>query len=101
MRRRSAFIEADDVAVPSDDWRRMGQEAYLAGKAFRRRSYEPFRPGWDHDHCEFCSRKFFVGAGGHAEDLAKGFATEDAYHWVCEPCFEDFREELAWTVVVP
>ena len=30
--------------------------------------------------------------------LHEGYTTTDDYHWICEPCFEDFREQFKWTV---
>lgn len=30
----------------------------------------------------------------------RGYVTaDDAYHWLCEQCFADFREKFNWTVV--
>ncbi|MBL8856968.1 MAG: hypothetical protein JNL28_00470 [Planctomycetes bacterium] len=78
-----------------DDWRRHGQERYLIGVRLVARTYAVYSPHWDHDHCEFCSEPFSL----HEGDLSEGYATEDAYRWVCAPCFEDFRGELKWTVV--
>lgn len=78
----------------SDDWRRRGQERFLKGKQLSLRAYEPPRPDWDHDHCAFCTRKLSRDEG----DLHRGFATEDARHWVCEDCFADFRAEMQWIV---
>lgn len=56
------------------------------------RTYRPFRPDWEHDHCEFCGAKF----SSEEDDLHSGFSTEDGYHWVCPSCFQDFREEFGW-----
>jgi len=75
-----------------DDWRRQGQEEYLLGVRLTHKAYTPYRPGWEHDHCEFCGNKFSLREG----DLKRGYATDDNYRWVCEPCFEDFREEFRW-----
>ena len=80
--------------VDPDDWRRQGQERFLAGRAWRFRAYESPRPSWDHDHCEFCGGKFSLAK----EDLHSGYVTTDDQHWVCSPCFEDFREEMRWGV---
>jgi hypothetical protein len=30
--------------------------------------------------------------------LHEGYATQDDYHWICERCFEDFREQFRWTL---
>jgi len=78
----------------SDDRRRQGQERYVLGRQWASRSFRPYHEGWDHDHCEFCGEKFSQVEG----DLHQGFVTLDNYHWVCERCFADFREEMKWTV---
>ena len=52
--------------------------------------YSSFREGWDHDHCEMCGAKF----GRTKGDLRYGYVTSDDYHWVCETCFADFRDEM-------
>lgn len=78
----------------ADDWRRQGQERFLKGVKLIERDYQPYRPGWDHDHCEFCGAKFSPQEG----DLKKGYSTEDGYHWICHPCFNDFKDEFNWDV---
>ncbi len=82
--------------MPPDDWRRTGQERYLTGATFFARRYRPRRPGWDHDHCEFCGAKFASNEG----DLDSGYTTADEYRWVCARCFADFRDEFGWSVGV-
>ena len=76
------------------DWRIQGQERYLSGVKLQRKSYSPYREGWDHDHCEFCGRKLSLMSG----DLSHGYVTLDNYHWVCDDCFADFQEAFGWTV---
>ena len=80
--------------VAQDDWRRQGQEKYLTAVKLVMRDYSPYRPGWEHDHCEFCGEKFSKDNG----DLDEGYSTEDGYHWICEKCFNDFRDEFSWLV---
>lgn len=75
------------------DWRLQGQEKYLKDLMLFHRNYEPCRAGWDHDHCEFCGAKFWLIEDGV---LKSGYATGDNYHWICEPCFADFREMFSW-----
>jgi hypothetical protein len=77
-----------------DDWRMMGQERYLAGRILHRRAYRRWREDWDHDHCEFCARKF--SELNDPEHLREGWTTEDGYHWVCDRCYADFRERFEW-----
>lgn len=67
----------------------------MKARTLRWQQYAAYRPGWDHDHCEFCGTKLSAGEG----DLHEGYVTQDGYHWVCENCFEDFRDEFEWRVV--
>ena len=81
------------------DWRLQGQARYLQGVNLVHRQYRryPGNPDWDHDHCEFCGSKFMVE--DYPEVLHQGYTTEDDYHWICDPCFADFREMFNWQVV--
>lgn len=79
------------------DWRLTGQAAYLTGAVLCRRPYRRYREGWDHDHCEFCFAKF-AEPGPLPDALHEGYATLDAYRWICPTCFEDFRERFGWTL---
>ena len=76
------------------DWRLQGQEKYLAGVVLVRKRYRKRSETWEHDHCAFCWRTFSESAG----DLNEGYTTEDEYHWICESCYEDFKETFRWTV---
>lgn len=80
--------------VSAPDWRRQGQEGYLLGKELQFLPYAPYRPGWEHDHCEFCGRKI----GLTSDALHEGYCTLDLYHWICAPCFSDFSAEFGWSV---
>lgn len=82
------------MAVDDDDWRLDGQEQELQGVTLFDRVYHAPRPDWDHDHCAFCWAKFMEGS--YPETLQRGWTTADEYHWVCPPCFEDFRERFQW-----
>jgi hypothetical protein len=31
--------------------------------------------------------------------LQEGYATEDNYRWICEECFEDFKDLFDWKVM--
>ena len=77
------------------DWRLQGQEKFLKGVKLVRQVYMPDRPGWEHNHCEFCSRNFSLAEG----DLHEGYATIDRYHWICEQCYEDFKDKFNWRLV--
>ena len=80
-----------------DDWRLTGRQAFLADATLEWTDWQPQRPDWDHDHCEFCRTKF---AGPESPDsLHVGFATPDRYHWVCRQCVSDFRSRFGWLLV--
>lgn len=87
----SSSIEENSM---SGDWRLQGQERFLKGAVLTWRSYSPYREDWEHDHCEFCGRKFSMSPG----DLRAGYATENRYHWICEDCFHDFAKQFEWIV---
>jgi hypothetical protein len=74
------------------DWRLTPGHERLRGERFVRKPWHASRVGWDHDHCEFCWRKF---PDDEPEGwTAAGPAGEPDYHWVCDACFADFREPL-------
>lgn len=77
------------------DWRLQGQEAYLNDVNLCWGKYYPYRKGWDHDHCEFCGKKFSMSGSG----LTEGYKTMDSYHWICKECFDDFKKDFSWSVV--
>lgn len=81
------------------DWRLQGQEQYLAGVTLVHRCYRqnPTNPDWDHDHCEFCWKTFALV--DEPDVLHQGYATEDDYRWICEPCFDDFADLFGWKVI--
>ena len=75
--------------VDSSDWRLQGQEKYLKDKTLHFIKYSDRKTKTDHDHCEFCSAKF---SDNDIDDLHTGFSTLDDYRWICETCFNDFKE---------
>jgi hypothetical protein len=81
------------------DCRIMGQEKYLKSVKLIRRKYRPNpkNPKGDHDHCSFCWAKFCLNE--HGDYLKEGYTTLDDYYWICDTCFEDFKELFNWEVV--
>jgi hypothetical protein len=74
--------------VDINDWRLQGQEKYLKGEILFYKQYADRKTETNHDHCEFCLVTFSDTSG----DLKEGYTTEDDYRWICDQCFEDFRE---------
>lgn len=62
------------------------------------RSWHETRPGWDHDHCEFCWAKF-MDRDDVEDVLREGYTTADEYWWVCAVCANDFAARLQLTLV--
>ena len=75
----------------NNDWRLANQINYLHKKHLQRIRFKHFKPGWDHEHCEFCSARIDA-------DDNEAYTTEDKYYWICEECFNDFKDMFEWTV---
>jgi hypothetical protein len=97
-----------------DDWRRMHEEQFLTGLAFAWRRYQAFSGNWEHEHCEFCFKKFLDAS--YADWMRAALSEKpDEYaaagytnlrhgdvpagrHWICVDCFSDFLPEYRWEV---
>ena len=78
-----------------EDWRLFKQqEKYMYGILLIKQPYKPQNKNNDHDHCEFCMNKFGFGI----DDLHYGYSSEDRSIWVCEQCYEDFKNKFKWKV---
>jgi hypothetical protein len=87
--------------IDNHDWRLEGQEsslrAVLRGVELRLVTWST-SDGHDHDHCEFCwARISDRPRAGYEYDRA--YATLDQRRWICEPCFDDFRDRFALVVI--
>jgi len=77
-----------------NDWRFFGQDRYLRGATVTWVEYPAPTCASDHDHCAFCFEKFMLG---QPDTLTAGYVTTDG-HWICKPCFEDFKQEFEFKV---
>lgn len=102
--------------VTPDDWRLRGQEDFLQGATLVRKRYRATETN-DHDHCEFCWRKFMDPgfSAAHAQSIAadpwiliEGYAVigrapegsrTEFYWWVCPTCVQDFQAKFGWKVL--
>jgi hypothetical protein len=65
---------------------------YLVEEKLLHIHYKAYDETWDHDHCAFCS--YLI------EDKSQLFyCTEDEYYWVCEECFNEFKDMFKWQVL--
>lgn len=79
-----------------DDWRIMGQESYLKGKTLQHRKFQNgLRHDEHQDQCDFC----YSGLNEDPENLTRAYYSAEEEVWICEECFNDFREHFDWTVV--
>jgi hypothetical protein len=79
-----------------NDWRIRNQHNYLDEVLLKHIDYFQWSDTWDHDHCEFCWDEFSLI---YPNTLRRGFCTIDGYHWICEHCYHDFKDEFGWTVL--
>ena len=88
------------------DWR-LGrdQEEYLSEEILIKKNFksklpkeDPYYSG-DHYHCEFCWRRFMENCGGDLDCSSEGYCTLDESIWICETCFNDFKDMFNWTVL--
>ena len=80
--------------LQQDDGRLLPQHERLHGLTLVHQPWKPANPRNDHDHCEFCWDKFANCDGC----LGEGYSTEDRESWICDACFEDFKERFKWKV---
>lgn len=72
-----------------NDWRLTNQMNYLHKKILINKQFAPFKKGWKHEHCEFCSKRI-------DSQTTDSFTTEEGYYWICKECFNDFKEMFEW-----
>ena len=76
------------------DWRLTNQEKYIKEAQLIYSKYT-INSKSDHAHCEFCWDKF----GEEDNTLHFGYCTLDKYRWICEQCYNDFKDQFRWIVV--
>ena len=84
--------------IEKDDWRLRGQEEYLQGMKFTYKKFMSVGDRSDHEHCEFCWHKFMEQPEGVEDCTSEGYCSMDGKYWVCESCFEDFKDMFGWEV---
>lgn len=78
-----------------DDWRLNGQEKYLSKVKLKRISFSDRQnKSTDHEHCAFCWEKI----SEYPDTLHNAYCTENEYHWICEVCYDDFKDKFCWKI---
>lgn len=83
--------------IDINDWRLQGQEKYLKGEPLFYKLYADRKTKTNHDHCEFCWVKF----SDDSDDLKAAYTTEDDYRWICDKCFDDFKQMFLFNTSNP
>ena len=78
----------------SNDWRLLKQQEYLMNAKLKKMQYTKPSEKWDHDQCAFCWDKF----SENSKDLQQGYCTPDQKYWICDECFNDFKEMFGFKV---
>ncbi len=82
-----------------DDWRLNGQEEILMNAKL----IAAFYVKHDHDHCVFCWQKFMPEYERafrlNVDFVSRGYVTLDGCRWICEKCFDDFKEAFNWEIM--
>ena len=77
-----------------DDWRIMGQEGYLTDKLLQHRKFDRKLCVLDFDQCNFCYEIF----DRNPEAPLTAYYEPIGKYWICEECYNDFKEHFNWTV---
>jgi hypothetical protein len=89
----------------SDKQWRIETGHFLRGVVLEPRRWHAPSEHWDHDHCSCCWVKFAEWEGPEIQH--SGYTTTDeyehgaGYHWVCEECFRDLKDEMNWRLAPP
>ena len=92
--------------LDTTDWRLCGQEKWLSNEKLikedvaifykaRKEEWDGKNPFdlWDHDHCDFCYEKFMIET---AIEQPFAYRSQDYNAWICETCYNDFKEKFNW-----
>lgn len=96
--------------MTEDDWRVRDQEDYLREKILIHKNFKSNLPKElapdddprnynDHEHCIFCWHKFMEDCKDIEDCSTSGYCTLDEKYWICEKCFNDFKERFNWKLM--
>ena len=78
----------------NEEWRILPYHEEKFGGRVLNRCHWREEKGNDHDHCAFCWDKF----AKYDDCLHVGYCTEDGQEWICDVCYDDFKDRFGWRV---
>ena len=87
-----------EINIMENDWRLNGQEDYLINVSLKYTRYVSSKTN-EHEHCIFCWHKFMEDCIDVIDCSIFGYLTLDNKYWICDKCFEDFKELFKWDIV--
>jgi hypothetical protein len=81
-----------------DDAWIIAREKLIRSKNLHWSRYTQPSPDWDHDHCEFCFRRFAEPSAGYNDSVETGYTTPDRFNWICRGCVEKYKDRFNWVV---
>ena len=96
--------------MDENDWRNRGQEDYLMSEVLIKKAFQSTLPDElaptddprkynDHEHCDFCFKKIMQWHENMVDCDWEGYCTTDEMVWICNACFDEFKDSFHWTVV--
>ena len=76
----------------NNEWRLTNQKNYLYKKKLVMKSYDQTSETWDHDHCVFCWVRI-------DDKTPAAYTDGEGCHWICEKCYNDFKEMFEWEII--
>ena len=73
-------------------------DSTLRSKNLQWSRYTQRATDWDHDHCEFCWRRFSEPSAGYIDSVEFGYTTPDRFNWICQECVNKYKERFGWIV---
>ena len=89
------YSEGDpEFGTWKDDWRLGGSAFRLLEKHLLHRTFERTISIEDYDTCDLCYERFDDEDPVHPK---KAYYCPTEHCWICEACFQDFKEHFHWT----
>ena len=90
-----------EILIEENDWRlSMGQGEGMENREFGYKEFAKPSEKWNHEHCVFCRHKFMENPEGMKDCSKQGYCSTDGKEeWICDECFDDFKEMFHLKVV--